>query len=170
LYKLIPLFGNTVTIDADTAPAEAAMAEFLNKFPIFNVTGAAVSPTAPGTLTGLPGNGGIDGNEYTPFAKGGDFGAGTLALVGEEGPELVKFGSAGTVIPAGPTAAMLNGPSSPLGDDKGQAALLDALRALAARMPDGDTQITITESVSPRATAEELVRVQSANRYLAGRS
>ena len=169
LYKLIPLFGNSVTIDADTGPAEVKIAALLQKFPIFNVAGSEPAGSG-GTLPGLGGAGGRDGNIYTPFAKGGRFVAGTDALVGEEGPELVKFGAAGTVIPAGPTAALLNGPSSPLGDDKGQAALLDALRALAARMPDGDTQITITESVSPRATAEELVRVQSANRYLAGRS
>ena len=35
------------------------------------------------------------------FAGGGDFGAGTTALVGEQGPEIVHFGSAGHVTPNG---------------------------------------------------------------------
>jgi hypothetical protein len=35
------------------------------------------------------------------FADGGDFGAGTTALVGERGPELVHFGSPGHVTPNG---------------------------------------------------------------------
>jgi hypothetical protein len=35
------------------------------------------------------------------FADGGDFGAGTTALVGEQGPEVVHFGSAGHVTPNG---------------------------------------------------------------------
>jgi hypothetical protein len=37
------------------------------------------------------------------FAGGGDFGAGTTALVGEQGPEVVHFGSAGHVTPNGKT-------------------------------------------------------------------
>lgn len=168
LYGDIEKLAPILTIGIRYASDAGAGAGYAASAGAARIANGAVPQVDP--LPGLGGAGGRDGNIYTPFAKGGDFGAGTLALVGEEGPELVKFGSAGTVIPAGPTAAMLNGPSSPLGDDKGQAALLDALRALAARMPEGDTRITITESVSPRATAEELVRVQSANRYLAGRS
>jgi len=168
LYGDIEKLAPILTIGIRYASDAGAGAGYAASAGAARIANGAVPQVDP--LPGLGGAGGRDGNIYTPFAKGGRFVAGTDALVGEEGPELVKFGAAGTVIPAGPTAALLNGPSSPLGDDKGQAALLDALRALAARMPDGDTQITITESVSPRATAEELVRVQSANRYLAGRS
>lgn len=40
-----------------------------------------------------------------PLATGGNFGAGTTALVGELGPELVTFGSSGHVTPANQTGA-----------------------------------------------------------------
>ena len=45
------------------------------------------------------------------FAKGGRFNSG-LALVGEEGPELVEFGGPGQVHTASETGGMLSGGSS----------------------------------------------------------
>jgi hypothetical protein len=116
--------------------------------------------------------GGYDGNPATPYprAKGGPVGPGRDYLVGEEGPELVTFGAAGTVIPAGPTAQLMQ-PTSSLGNDKGQAELLAALRDLAAAQAQasGDT-VNVYESTSARQTAEEILRVKQANRFLAGRA
>lgn len=43
------------------------------------------------------------------FADGGRYPVGKPILVGEQGPEIVKFGQSGTVIPARETAAMLGG-------------------------------------------------------------
>jgi hypothetical protein len=62
-------------------------------------------------------------------------------------------------------------PTTSVGPDKGEAALMDTLRQLAARMGEvgGDT-VNIFESSSARDTAEELFRVRTANRFLAGRS
>ncbi len=122
-----------------------------------------------GRLQPVPAVGGRDGNIYTPFAKGGRFPAGQNALVGEEGPELVTFGAAGSVLPAGPTAQLMQ-PTASLGSDKGQAELLAALRDLAAAQAQaaGD-QITVNGAVDPVVTAEEIVRVKQANRFLAGR-
>ncbi len=48
-------------------------------------------------------------NYPSGLATGGPVHAGMLALVGEEGPELVRFGAAGTVIPADVTRAILGG-------------------------------------------------------------
>lgn len=73
LHRLIPLFGNTVTIDANTKPAESKMNAFLAQFPIFNpggIFGPGI-PSQPASLPGMPGYGGIDGNPVTPFALGG---------------------------------------------------------------------------------------------------
>lgn len=42
-------------------------------------------------------------------ARGGFVTAGSMSLVGEEGPELVAWGASGTVIPTGPSMAMLGG-------------------------------------------------------------
>jgi hypothetical protein len=51
---------------------------------------AGVSPEIGANFAGI-----------THFAGGGDFGAGQLAMVGENGPELVQFGRAGHVFPTG---------------------------------------------------------------------
>jgi hypothetical protein len=61
-------------------------------------------------------------------------------------------------------------PTASLGSDKGQAELLAALRDLAAAQAQaaGD-QITVNGAVDPVVTAEEIVRVKQANRFLAGR-
>lgn len=55
-----------------------------------------------------------DGKQmYVPaFAAGGAYGGG-LALVGEEGPELINFGQSGTVHTAAETSAILSGSSAP---------------------------------------------------------
>jgi hypothetical protein len=61
-------------------------------------------------------------------------------------------------------------PTASMGNDKGQAELLAALRDLAAAQAQasGDT-ITVYESTAPRQTADEILRVKQANRFLAGR-
>lgn len=51
------------------------------------------------------------GGGVTLRAKGGPLAANQLALVGEEGPELVRFSQPSTVIPADKTAAMIGGGS-----------------------------------------------------------
>ena len=52
------------------------------------------------------------GSLYTPggigtYASGGNFSAGETAIVGEQGPELVRFGSAGRVYSNNETKSML---------------------------------------------------------------
>ena len=54
------------------------------------------------------------GSLFTPggigtFASGGNFKAGQTAIVGEQGPELVRFGSAGRVYNNNETKSMLGG-------------------------------------------------------------
>lgn len=52
---------------------------------------------------------GFGGVNASARAAGGPFGSGELMLVGEEGPELVRFGQSGTVIPAPQTAQAMSG-------------------------------------------------------------
>jgi hypothetical protein len=151
----------------------ARFSKFATDFPIFGngyVSGSARDRNA--ARAGKPSTSfsDKDNNPYTPFAKGGRFMSGQNALVGEEGPELVTFGAAGSVLPAGPTAQLMQ-PTSSLGNDKGQAELLAALRDLAAAQAQasGDT-IEVYETTSARQTAEEILRVKQANRFLAGRA
>jgi hypothetical protein len=52
------------------------------------------------------------------FAMGGRPGVGELAMVGEEGPELFVPDSAGTILPAGTTAAILREQGSAKGPSR----------------------------------------------------
>lgn len=58
----------------------------------------------PGWLSGFSG-GSLAG--VSMFASGGNFKAGQTAIVGEQGPELVRFGSAGRVYNNNETKSML---------------------------------------------------------------
>jgi hypothetical protein len=102
-------------------------------------------------------------------AKGGPIGPGRDYLVGEEGPEIVRFGTIGSVLPAGPTAALMQQPAS-MTDDKGQQALLDGLRMIAERMAASGDTINVYETSGARQTAEEIIRTRDANRFLSGMS
>jgi hypothetical protein len=144
-------------------------------FPIF---GTAGSPGTAG-LDGLAGfnPGGLDGDPRTPFRTGG-FVRGRGTSISDDIPaslsngEYVVQASAVDRIGVPTLEAINNGmmPTASVGSDKGQAALMDTLRQLAARIADmgGDT-VNIYETQSARQTAEELFRVRSANRFLAGR-
>lgn len=135
-------------------------------FPIFGTQGAAPSTTSDPTDSwgdfkppsaykggGVDPNagGGIDGNIYTPFANGGRFTAGTMALVGEEGPELVQFGAPGMVIPAGPTAALM--------------------QPTAATENTSTTSLVVNQQITtgdPMVAASESARKMRDAQYLAG--
>lgn len=95
-----------VTVDADT---EAAMQKL-------RAIGAQMN-VAAGWAPLFGGSGGRDGNPFTAYARGGNPRAGELALVGEEGPELVRFKGDATVYPAGQTAAMMRGGGRAVGGD-----------------------------------------------------
>lgn len=135
LQGLIPTFGGAVPIAADDSEARGQawdLATDVQKLrpeitiearlgPSWDSTFDKISERyqgGPGYGTGAGGSrptsgidpnpgGGVDGNIWTPYALGGDFAAGTKALVGEEGPELVEFRAAGTVRPADQTAKMM---------------------------------------------------------------
>lgn len=68
-----------------------------------------------GFLSGLFNSGGGGGSLQTSFgtpyawAEGGDFKRGQWGWVGERGPELVRWGASGTVIPADQSRAMMRG-------------------------------------------------------------
>lgn len=169
----------------------ANFAEFATAFPLF---GNGYIPTGGPQGAPLPGlgygAGDIDNNPATPFATGGYVqGKGTgmsddipaklsngeyviraaaVDKVGVPALNAINAGMAPTA-PAGPTAALMQ-PTTPLSDDKGQAALLDALRQLAANMPEAGDQITVNGAVDALATAEQIVRLKRANKYLAGRA
>lgn len=121
--------------------------------------------------------GGSDGNPATPYATGG-YVTGKGTGTSDDIPARLSNGEfvmkAAAVDKIGvPTLNAMNAgmqPTSSLGNDKGQAALLDALRQLAANMPDSGDQIVVHGAVDPIATAEEIVRTKRANKYLAGRS
>ncbi|MBE8471062.1 hypothetical protein IQ210_08800 [Streptomyces sp. 3R004] len=61
---------------------------------------------------GVEGTAGRNSAKYNGYAGGGNPVAGEIAMVGEEGPELVLFGKAAKVFDAKTTAGMLNGSSS----------------------------------------------------------
>ena len=167
LYGDVERLHPTITVEAKLGPSwDSTFSKISERYK----GGPGYGTGSTGGVVGIDPNpgGGVDGNIWTPFAKGGRFAAGTQALVGEQGPELVTFGAAGSVLPAGPTSQLMQ-PTS-IGSDKGQAALLDALRQLAANMPDSGDQIVVHGAVDPIATAEEIVRTKRANKYLAGRS
>jgi hypothetical protein len=65
-------------------------------------------------MFGKPGTsiGGIGGTAFKGLASGGPFQRGQVNWVGENGPELVRWGGSGTVIPADTSAAMSRGASS----------------------------------------------------------
>ena len=58
---------------------------------------------------GVEGTAGRNSAKYNGYAGGGSPSAGEIAMVGEEGPELVMFGQAAKVFDAKTTAGMLNG-------------------------------------------------------------
>jgi hypothetical protein len=166
--KLAPTIKVGIELSADAAAAVGGLAGI----GAGRLAAGSAGSGFGGKLGGqAPYPGGYDGNPATPYprAKGGPVGPGRDYLVGEEGPEIVTFGAAGTVIPAGPTAQLMQ-PTASMGNDKGQAELLAALRDLAAAQAQasGDT-ITVYETTAPRQTADEILRVKQANRFLAGR-
>lgn len=88
-YGLIPK--SVVTkVTADTSQARYTVEAFIK-----DMSGRTVGLNVGGNLGA------------TARAHGGPVGPGETYLVGEEGPELVRFSQAGTVVPAGQTAALL---------------------------------------------------------------
>lgn len=61
---------------------------------------------------GVEGTAGRNSAKYNGYAGGGSPSSGEIAMVGEEGPELVLFGQAAKVFDAKTTAGMLNGTAS----------------------------------------------------------
>jgi len=88
-YGLIPKKVSTEVV-ADTSRARSAVEAFIR-----DMSGRVVAVNVGGNLGA------------TARASGGPVQPGETYLVGEEGPELVRFSQVGTVIPAGQTAALL---------------------------------------------------------------
>jgi hypothetical protein len=111
---------------------------------------------APATgVGGIPGlnEGDIDGNPYTPFAKGGSVMGGRTIQVNERGRELFTPNSNGFIMNAGDAQALLQGVSQLVSSGGGGGMV---------------NNITITETSSPRQTALEVIRANKASLFLAG--
>lgn len=121
---------------------------------IRSLIGALGDLSAVGSATGAAGSiinagvAGVLGNLGPPRARGGDVHAGGMNLVGERGPELVRWGASGTVIPAAKTKQIMAGGTSLNGGTRGYG---------------GGGSVTnvwnITETTSARATANEVARI-----------
>lgn len=121
---------------------------------IRSLIGALGDLSAVGSATGAAGSiinagvAGVLGQLGPPRARGGDVHAGGMNLVGERGPELVRWGASGTVIPAAKTKQIMAGGTSLNGGTRGYG---------------GGGSVTnvwnITETTSARATANEVVRI-----------
>lgn len=90
-------------VTADTAGAFAAVTTLKAALDAIQSKTITVTTVAQ-TVGGAPG-----GVHAMPRAGGGPVGPGQLYLVGEEGPELVQFSTAGLVHSAGDTSRMLKG-------------------------------------------------------------
>ncbi|WP_280858657.1 hypothetical protein [Streptomyces sp. SAI-144] len=147
-YKVVHLKDGRVTVTAKTAAALAA---------IRNVKGA-VDALKSKTI-GI----GIYKTEYlntvhkgpsvpgvTPYASGGTPKAGELAMVGEEGPELVVFGQDARVFDARKTQAMLQGSGYAVRSASSSGA------AVAQGLASGMTGATATVGAAARAMAAEV--------------
>ena len=112
--------------------------------------------SAPATgVAGIPGltEGDIDGNPYTPFAKGGSVMGGRTIQVNERGRELFTPNSNGFIMNAGDAQALLQGVSKMVSGGGGGGMT---------------SNITINETSSPRQTALEVIRANKASLFLAG--
>jgi hypothetical protein len=98
--------------------------------------------------------GDIDGNPYTPFAKGGSVMGGRTIQVNEQGRELFTPNSNGFIMNAGDAQALLQGVSQLVSSGGGGRGMTN--------------NITINETSSPRQTALEVIRANKASLFLAG--
>jgi hypothetical protein len=107
-------------------------------------------------VAGIPGlnEGDIDGNPYTPFAKGGSVMGGRTIQVNEQGRELFTPNSNGFIMNAGDAQALLQGVSQLVSSGGGGRGMTN--------------NITINETSSPRQTALEVIRANKASLFLAG--
>lgn len=79
---------------------------------ISKIRSKTVTITTVQHTLGVEGTAGRNQAKYNGYASGGSPAAGEIAMVGEEGPELVLFGQAAKVFDAKTTAGMLNGTAS----------------------------------------------------------
>jgi TP901 family phage tail tape measure protein len=100
-------------------------------------------------------------------ASGGPVRAGEPYLVGEEGPELIVPEMAGTVLTAGQTSETLRGAVGGDGASLDMAGLRADIAKLTAAVATA-RPINITETASPRRTAEQLVVHESRLLRMAG--
>jgi len=100
-------------------------------------------------------------------ASGGPVRAGEPYLVGEEGPELIVPEMAGTVLTAAQTSETLRGAVGGDGASLDMAGLRADIAKLTAAVATA-RPINITETASPRRTAEQLVVHESRLLRMAG--
>lgn len=143
------------TISIDTSQAIENIASLIdvikNLSQVGSATGAAGSLIDAGISGALANLGRPAGGK----AVGGSVVAGSMNLVGERGPELVRWGANGTVIPAYKTKQMLSGTS---------------VNAGSSSMGGGNTiHVTVVESKDARATAREVVAEINRQTRMGGR-
>lgn len=88
-----------VTLEASTASAEKVISDAINDSSLKNLNGLRAVIAA------------IQGKAIPAFASGGSY-SGGLALVGENGPELINFNQSGQIYNASQTSAMLSDTSA----------------------------------------------------------
>jgi len=100
------------------------------------------------TVTGLASNYGLT---VPAFASGGSY-SGGLALVGEQGPELINFNQGGYVHTAGQTASMMGGSTELVNEIRRLNAKVDQLEAAAVSTAVSNSKIQkILERVTPES-------------------
>jgi tetratricopeptide (TPR) repeat protein len=141
LRQAIPLFGGSVPVNADISPALANLRNLQRSFPIFGVTGAAQFVPFGGAK---------------PRAVGGPVRADDSYFVNEPslGGELFRPSTDGFVMNAADTDRLIRG--------------VEAL--VSQSTTSGGDTINVYEATSARQTAEEVIRMRNAERFLTGAS
>ncbi len=129
----------------------------------FSAAGALAAPVHSGVTGGLGDLGGAGHGIGVPgYAKGGDYPAGQLAVVGEDGPELFWSGRSGTIIPnLGVTR--LSAPAAPSGGGSGPGGSGGGLQKLELTHVIVDRRESVSEHLGSAAGGRDVVSVIQRN-------
>jgi chorismate mutase len=147
-YKVVHLKDGRVTVTAKTAAALAAIRNVKGAVDALKSKNIGIGIYKTEYLNTVHKGPSVPG--VTPYASGGTPKAGELAMVGEEGPELVVFGQDARVFDARKTQAMLQGSGYAVRSASSSGA------AVAQGLASGMTGATATVGAAARAMAAEV--------------